>query len=74
MGLDAVSHGLRSTFRDWTGECTNCPRDVAEFALAHKVSEKEAAAYRRGNALERRRQMMEDWASFCNSALLHESR
>jgi len=65
MEVDAVPHGFRSTFRDWVGDCTNYPRDVAEFALAHKLSDKVEAAYRRGDALERRREMMEDWASFC---------
>lgn len=67
MEVDAVPHGFRSTFRDWVGDCTNYPRDVAEFALAHKLSDKVEAAYRRGDALERRREMMEDWASFCEA-------
>ena len=65
MEVDAVPHGFRSTFRDWVGDCTDYPRDVAEFALAHVLSNKVEAAYRRGDALERRRQMMEDWAKFC---------
>ena len=64
MEVDAVPHGFRSTFRDWAGDCTNYPRDVAEFALAHKVSDKVEAAYRRSDALEKRRRMMEDWANF----------
>lgn len=67
MEVDAVPHGFRSTFRDWVGDCTNYPRDVAEFALAHKLSDKVEAAYRRGDALERRREMMEDWANFCST-------
>ncbi|MBS0509073.1 MAG: integrase arm-type DNA-binding domain-containing protein, partial [Proteobacteria bacterium] len=57
MEVDAVPHGFRSTFRDWVGDCTNHPRDVAEFALAHKLSDKVEASYRRGDALEKRRQM-----------------
>lgn len=65
MEVDAVPHGFRSTFRDWVGDCTNHPRDVAEFALAHQLSDKVEAAYRRSDALEKRRKMMEDWASFC---------
>ena len=65
MGVDAVPHGFRSTFRDWARERTNYPRDLAEQALAHTLDNKSEAAYRRGNALEKRRQMMEDWASFC---------
>lgn len=69
MEVDAVPHGFRSTFRDWVGDCTNHPRDVAEFALAHKLSDKVEASYRRGDALEKRRQMMEDWANFCVNLL-----
>ena len=65
MEVDAVPHGFRSTFRDWVGDCTNHPRDVAEFALAHKLSDKVEASYRRSDALEKRRQMMEEWADFC---------
>ena len=65
MEVDAVPHGFRSTFRDWAGDCTPYPRDVAEFALAHKLSDKVEASYRRSDALEKRRQMMEDWAGFC---------
>ena len=62
MDVDAVPHGFRSTFRDWAGECTNYPRDVAEQALAHTLESKVEAAYRRGDALEKRRSMMQDWA------------
>ena len=65
MEVDAVPHGFRSTFRDLVGDCTNHPRDVAEFALAHKLSDKVEASYRRSDALEKRRQMMEEWADFC---------
>ena len=65
MGVDAVPHGFRSTFRDWAGETTNYPRDLAEQALAHTLTNKVEAAYRRGDALEKRRQMMQHWADFC---------
>ena len=65
MEVDAVPHGFRSTFRDWAGETTNYPRDIAEQALAHTLTNKVEAAYRRGDALEKRRQMMQDWADFC---------
>ncbi len=68
MEVDAVPHGFRSTFRDWAGDCTDHRRDVAEFALAHKLSDEVEAAYRRGDALEKRRRMMEDWANFCDPA------
>lgn len=64
MGLEAVPHGLRSTFRDWAGDRTSYPRDLAESALAHAVGNAVEAAYRRSSALERRRAMMADWANF----------
>lgn len=64
MEVSAVPHGFRSTFRDWAGELTDYPRDLAEQALAHTLESKVEAAYRRGDALEKRRQMMQDWADF----------
>jgi integrase len=57
-------HGFRSTFRDWCGDCTNFPRDVVEAALAHRIENKVEAAYRRGTAVEKRRQLMTEWARF----------
>ncbi|MCA0270558.1 MAG: integrase arm-type DNA-binding domain-containing protein [Proteobacteria bacterium] len=63
-GRAAVPHGLRSTFRDWVAEKTNYPRDLAEIALAHQVGTEVERAYRRSDMLEKRRQMMEDWAEF----------
>lgn len=65
MEVDAVPHGFRSTFRDWVGEKTSYPREVAEAALAHALESKVEAAYRRGDALDKRREMMRDWAIFC---------
>lgn len=65
MKLDAVPHGFRSTFRDWVFERTDYPRDLAEAALAHALESKVEAAYRRGDALERRRAMMQAWANYC---------
>lgn len=64
MQVDAVPHGFRSTFRDWAGDRTNYPKELAEAALAHTLENKVEAAYRRSDALERRRSMMEDWALF----------
>ena len=64
MGVAAVPHGLRNTFRDWASERTNYPRDVAEMALAHAMADKVEAAYRRGDLFEKRRLMMIDWAKF----------
>jgi integrase len=58
-------HGMRSTFRDWIGEATKFPRELAEIALAHKLRNATEEAYRRDDALEKRRSMMEAWARFC---------
>ena len=60
-------HGFRSTFRDWCGNRTSYPRELAEHALAHVIGDKAEQAYRRDDALERRRPMMEAWATFCTS-------
>lgn len=59
----AVPHGLRSTFRDWVSEKTNFPGDMAEAALAHKISNAVEAAYRRGDMVQKRRRMMDAWAA-----------
>jgi integrase len=59
-------HGFRSTFRDWAAECTAFPAEVAEMALAHTVSDKVEAAYRRGDLFQKRRQLAEAWATFCD--------
>jgi integrase len=64
MAVDAVPHGLRSSFRDWVGEETAFPREVAEMALAHAVGNAVEAAYRRGDLFEKRRSMMQDWATY----------
>lgn len=63
---DITVHGFRSTFRDWVAECTEYPDSLAEMALAHAVENKVEGAYRRGDMLERRRKMMEDWARYCS--------
>jgi integrase len=68
MGVEAVPHGFRSTFRDWASECTNYPRDAAEMALAHTIGDKVEAAYRRGDLFEKRVLMMADWATFLAKA------
>ena len=60
----AVPHGLRSTFRDWVAERTSYPGEMAEVALAHRISRAVEAAYRRGDMIEKRRRMMADWATF----------
>jgi len=61
---ELTAHGFRSSFRDWAAERTNFPHEVAEMALAHKVGDKVEAAYRRGDLLQKRRQIMEAWARF----------
>jgi integrase len=61
-------HGFRSTFRDWTGDETDFPREVAEAALAHLIGDEAEQAYRRGDALERRRKLMDAWAEYLNFA------
>jgi integrase len=65
-GAVVVPHGFRSSFRDWAAEATAHPREVVEMALAHSIESKVEAAYRRGDLFEKRRQLMEDWAVFCN--------
>jgi integrase len=69
MGQTAVPHGFRSTFRDWVAENTDYPGEIAEMALAHAISNKVEAAYRRGDLLEKRREMMEHWARACTNRL-----
>lgn len=64
----AVPHGLRSTFRDWVAERTNFPGEMAEVALAHKISNTVEASYRRGDQIEKRRRMMGDWGVFLSDA------
>ena len=64
MEVPAVPHGFRSTFRDWCAEQTDFPNEVAEMALAHTISNKVEAAYRRGDLFEKRKQLMHDWSSF----------
>ena len=59
-----VPHGWRSTFRDWVGDCTDYPSELAEIALAHSVGSKVEQAYRRGDMLEKRRPLMQEWADF----------
>lgn len=64
LGIDAVPHGFRSSFRDWAGETTAHSREAIEFALAHVIQNKTEAAYARSDLLERRRPLMSDWSDF----------
>jgi integrase len=65
---DFTVHGFRSSFRDWCGDRTEFPREVAEQALAHKVGDSVEQAYRRSSAIEKRRRLMEAWAEHCEGA------
>ena len=67
--LGITVHGFRSTFRDWVGETTHFPREVAEAALAHTLASKVERAYRRGDALAERRKMMAKWAQFLKAKI-----
>ena len=62
---DYTTHGFRSSFRDWCGNETTFPRELAEHALAHVVGDQTEQAYRRGDALTRRRELMDAWAHYC---------
>ena len=64
-GKHITTHGFRSTCRDWAGDCTHYPREVIEQVLAHTISDKSERAYRRGDALDKRRTLMQDWCDFC---------
>jgi integrase len=66
---DAVTvHGFRSSFRDWAGNESHFPREIAEAALAHATGDRTERAYRRSDALEKRRALMDAWAAFCEPA------
>ena len=64
VGIDAVPHGFRSSFRDWAAECTEAPREVCELALAHVNSDRVETAYRRSDLFERRRTLIQQWADY----------
>jgi len=64
LGIAAVPHGFRSSFRDWAAECTDAPRQVCELALAHVNGDRVEAAYRRSDLFERRRELMAGWADY----------
>lgn len=67
MAPGLTVHGFRSSFRDWAGDRTTFPRELAEAALAHVLGNVTEAAYRRSDALEKRRRLMEAWASYCGA-------
>lgn len=67
MKKDFTVHGFRSSFRDWAGDCTTHPREVIEAALGHAVGSAVERAYRRRDALEKRRLLMEAWSTYCTT-------
>jgi len=69
IGSPYTAHGFRSAFRDWAGNETHFPRDLAEHALAHVIGDKAEQAYRRSDALARRRELMDAWARHCEGAV-----
>lgn len=64
LGIEAVPHGFRSSFRDWAGETTAHPREVIELAMAHGIKDKAEAAYARSDLFDKRRALMDEWAKF----------
>ena len=71
LGIAAVPHGFRSSFRDWAAEQTNTPREVVEAALAHTVRNPTEAAYARSDLFDRRRRLMDEWAAYLRGAREH---
>ncbi len=69
LGIGAVPHGFRSSFRDWAAERTDAPHAVMEAALAHAVRDKAEAAYARSDLFERRRVLMDQWAEYLANGL-----
>lgn len=66
MALQTTVHGLRSSFRTWAAECTGYPREIIELCLAHKTGSAVELAYQRSDQLEKRRQLMQAWADYCD--------
>ena len=73
VGGGVTTHGFRSSFRDWAGEETGFPREVAEQALAHTVGDQTELAYRRGDALEKRRALMAEWDGYLHPGMFVSS-
>ena len=71
---DLTVHGFRATLKTWTSERTNFPRDVVEAALAHAISDKLEAAYRRGDFFDKRRRLMDAWAKYCSAPVSAKSK
>ena len=74
MDLDVTAHGFRSSFRNWAAEQTNFPNEVCESALAHTIKNKAEAAYNRSDLFDKRRELMNEWATYCGKAEAKVSR
>jgi integrase len=66
---DLTAHGFRATFKTWASECTGFQNEIVEAALAHTIGGKVEQAYRRGDMFEKRRRLMQQWATFCTTPL-----
>src|SRR5262249_37143861 len=69
---DLTAHGFRATFKTWSSERTAVQNEIAEAALAHVIGDKVEQAYRRGDLFEKRRRLMQQWATFCTTATAQE--
>ena len=67
LNIPYTAHGFRSTFRDWCAEQTNYPREICEAALAHSVRDQTEEAYFRSDMFEKRRELMQTWATYCTT-------
>jgi integrase len=67
MGRNVTVHGFRSSFRDWAADRTHYPNHVVEMALAHSIGNAVEKAYRRGELLDKRGQLMDAWSKYCES-------
>jgi integrase len=65
LGADATPHGMRSSFRDWAGDETEFARETIEECMAHLVGDETERAYRRSDALKKRRAVLEAWSAYC---------
>jgi integrase len=73
MKLAATPHGFRSTFRDWAGDCTNAARETAEECLAHRVGSSVERAYRRRDAMQKRKDLLQLWADYLGGAAVAQA-
>jgi len=70
---DLTAHGFRATFKTWASERTSFQNEIVEAALAHVIGDKVEQAYRRGDLFEKRRRLMQQWATFCTNPPVQKS-